>query len=71
MTSALLQAALHVPALPVIWSKVQAFPSSQLAGQLPSQLSPDSTIPLPQLAEQSASVAAVHPPAQQPSPAWQ
>jgi hypothetical protein len=52
---------------------VQALPSSQLAGQLAigSQVSPVSTTPLPQVAEQSESFAAVHVAAQQPSPPTQ
>jgi hypothetical protein len=47
------QAALQLAALPVSASAVQATPSLQEVGQLPSQLSPGSSTPLPQLAEQS------------------
>jgi len=55
-------------ALPVSESIVQALPSLQLAGQLPSHTSPASTCPLPQLAEQSVSLLRLQPGAQQPSP---
>jgi hypothetical protein len=61
------QAAVQFAALPVRVSVVQAMPSLQLDGQLPSQLSPASTAPLPQLAEQSESLSALQPGAQQPS----
>jgi hypothetical protein len=69
----LLHATLQLAALPVIWSWVQALPSSQLAGHVVagSQVSPASTMPLPQLAEQSESVAAAHVAGQQPSPPTQ
>ena len=70
------QATLQLALLPVIPSVVQALPSSQLVGQAPgpdaiplSQVSPDSTTPLPQLGEQSESVFALHPAGQQPSSA--
>ncbi len=63
-----MQAALQLAALPVSRSMVQAMPSLQEVGQLPSQLSPGSSTPLPQLAEQSESVALVQPAGQQPSP---
>jgi hypothetical protein len=48
----LVHATLHVRALPVIWSCVQALPSSQAAGHevAGSQVSPASTMPLPQVA---------------------
>src|SRR5687767_456439 len=62
------QATLQVAALPVRMSTVHSLPSSQLAGQSPSQVSPLSTIPLLQVVEQSESVPA-HPAGQQPSPA--
>ena len=61
------QATLQLAALPVIVSCVQSLPSSQLAGQLPSQVSPGSTTPLPQLAEQSLSLPELQPFGQQPS----
>jgi len=62
-----LQAKLQVEAAPVEASRVQALPSSQLVGQSPSQVSLTSRRPLPQLAEQSLSVALVQPMGQQPS----
>ena len=48
-------------------------PSSQLVGHDPggSQVSPPSRMPLPQLAEQSLSLAALQPVGQQPSPGAQ
>jgi hypothetical protein len=49
-------------------SVVQPSPSVQVAAQLPSQVSPISTTPFPQLAEQSLSFPELHPGAQQPSP---
>ena len=56
-------------------SVVQAMPSLQLVGQelgpdtIPvSQVSPDSTTPLPQTAVQSVSLVALQPEGQQPSP---
>jgi len=61
------QAALQLAAEPVKRSLVHLLPSSQDVGQLPSQVSPVSTAPLPQFAEQSLSVTGVHPSAQQPS----
>jgi hypothetical protein len=68
-----LHATLQLAALPVIWSCVHALPSSQAAGQVVagSQVSPTSTTPLPQLAEQSESSVAVHPAGQQASPPTQ
>lgn len=65
------QARLQVEALPVWASEVQAIPSSQLAGQSPSQVSRGSTLPLPQVAEQSLSPGALQPEGQQPSPETQ
>ena len=60
---------------PVSVSVVQALPSSQLVGQAPvpdkiplSQVSPDSTTPLPQTGVQSVSLVALQPEGQQPSP---
>ena len=66
-------AALQVAALPVMVSFVQSLPSSQLTGQVPggSQVSPDSTTELPQLALQSPSVVWLQPAGQQLSPAAQ
>jgi len=61
-------ATLQLAALPVSVSIVQAAPSSQLTGQFPSQVSPDSTVPFPQLAEQSPSLLLLQPAGQQPSP---
>jgi len=62
------QTAEQLATAPVSASIVQALPSSQPVGQFPSQVSPDSTIPLPQLAEQSLSLRALQPLGQQPSP---
>jgi hypothetical protein len=53
---------------PIDESFVHALPSLQLDGQLPSQISPISTAPLPQTGVQSESLLALHPVAQQPSP---
>jgi hypothetical protein len=66
-------ALLQLFALPVSRSVVQALPSSQVVGQgicalFGSHTSPASIVPLPQLAEQSLSVAFVHVEGQQPSP---
>jgi len=66
-----LQTTLQFWALPVIVSMVQAFESLQVVGQLPSQVSPASTTPLPQLGEQSLSFVESQPAGQQPSPFWQ
>ena len=65
-----LQATLQFWALPVSWSTVHASPSSQLVGHEidGSQVSPLSTTPLPQLAEQSVSLAEPQFAGQQPSP---
>lgn len=60
-------AALQEPAAPAKESMVQALPSPQVAGQLPSQVSPGSTTPSPHEGEQSLSEAAVQPAGQQPS----
>ena len=62
---------MQLAALPVMTSLVQASPSLQLVGQLPcgSQVSPLSKTPLPQVCEQSLSVAASQPAGQQPSAA--
>ena len=62
------QTTLQLAALPVIESTVQALPSSQVTGQLPSQVSGGSTVPLPQVAEHSASLVSSQPAGQQPSP---
>jgi len=64
-------AAVQPAALPVSTSRVQAMESSQLVGQLPSQVSPPSTTPLPQLVEQSESLLRWQPAGQQPSPSAQ
>jgi hypothetical protein len=67
-----LQAAVHVAALPVSESTVQAFASLHEAsvGQEPggSHVSPASGTPFPQLTEQSLSVLLLQPAGQQPSP---
>ena len=65
-----MQATLQLAALPVRVSVVQALPSLQLVGQLlgGSQVSPGSTTPLSQVAEQSSSSLALQPLGQQPSP---
>jgi hypothetical protein len=67
-----LQAAEQLLALPARMSMVQAFPSLQLLGhdEGGSQVSPVSTTSFPQLGEQSLSLLALHPDAQQPSPDW-
>jgi len=59
---------LHCAAEPETESAVHATLSLQLAGQLPSQVSPCSTIVFPQVGPQSLSTADVHPVGQQPSP---
>jgi hypothetical protein len=61
---------LHWAGAPVRRFVVHAFMSSQVAGQVPSQVSGGSTVPLPQVAEQSVSFAKVQPVpvGQQPSP---
>ena len=48
-------------------SVVHALLSSQVVGQSPSQVSPNSMFPLPQVSEQSLSVEESQPPGQQPS----
>ena len=58
---------LQVSSLPVKLSTVQAFASSQLEAQLPSQVSPKSTIPSPHVVEQSLSSSGSQPEGQQPS----
>ena len=65
-----LQATLQLAALPVIVSVVHGLLSLQLAGHVPggSQVSPDSTTPLPQLGLQLLSLLALQPEGQQPSP---
>jgi hypothetical protein len=63
------QTTLHDPGEPVRTFVVQTLPSSHVAEQLPSHVSPPSTIPFPQTALQSLSVAEQLPPeGQQPSP---
>jgi hypothetical protein len=63
--------ALQLDAAPTSVSVVQAIASSHEVGQSPSHVSGASTVPFPQLAEQSSSVVTSHPPGQQPSPSWQ
>jgi hypothetical protein len=64
-----LHTTLQVPALPVIVSMVQALVSAHDEGQSPSHVSPISTAPFPQVAEQSLSVLRLHAvPGQHPSP---
>jgi hypothetical protein len=69
------QAAVQLALRPVSPSTVQASPSLQEArvGQEAggSQVSPDSTTPLPHLGVQSESLFALHPAGQQPSPETQ
>jgi hypothetical protein len=61
---------LHWAALPTSTSFVQEFPSfGHVLGQLPSQSSPISTMPLPQTGMQPSSLFALQPGPQQPSPA--
>ena len=52
---------------PRVMSLVQPFPSLHSSGQLPSQVSPGSMIPLPQCAGQSSSLVASHDEGQQSS----
>lgn len=61
------QARLQDAAAPVVTSCVQAFPSSQVVGQLPSHVSPSSRVLFPHVALQSLSWARVHPAGQHPS----
>ena len=67
--STLLHAALQLTELPVMESMVQACPSSQSVGQDPggSQVSPTSTLPSPQVVEQSLSLLTSQAAGQQPS----
>lgn len=62
---------LQLAALPVSESTVHASLSSQVAGQVEigSQVSPASTVPFPQVVEQSESPEGSHPAGQQASPA--
>jgi len=62
------QVTLQLSGDPVIMSIVQLLPSLHSVGQLPSQVSPPSMTPLPQLGEQSLSFSLLHPAGQQPSP---
>jgi hypothetical protein len=66
--AAWLHCTLHLRAVPDRVSVVQAFESLQFAGQLPSHVSPFSTVPLPHVAEQSVSFVLLQPLGQQPSP---
>ena len=56
-----LHTTLQFSALPVSESMVQELASSQVTGQLPSQVSRSSTTPSPQVPEQSWSVWVVQP----------
>jgi hypothetical protein len=72
----LVHATLHCDGEPVCTSFVQSFISSHDVGHgsvglAGSHVSPASTVPLPQLAEQSESDMAVHALGQQPSPGTQ
>jgi hypothetical protein len=71
VTGACVHTTSQLPAFPVLTSVVHALPSLQLAGQLPSQISPGSTTPFPHVAPQSLSVLALQPDGQQPSPGEQ
>jgi hypothetical protein len=62
---------LQLTLLPMRRTVAQTLEGEQTTGQLPSQVSPGSTTPLPQEAEQSLSVALVQLPGQQPSPLTQ
>ena len=62
------QTASQVCPLPLRASDVQTNPSSQVVGQLPSQISPASTTLFEQSGAQSSSLRLLHPGAQQPSP---
>ncbi len=67
VTGSYVQRALQLAAAPVIASRVQARPSLHEVGQLPSQTSPGSGVPLPQRGWQSESVSVEQPTGQQPS----
>ena len=62
------QLASQFPKLPLREFEVQASPSSQVVGQLPSQISPASTTLLEQSGAQSLSLRLLHPVGQHPSP---
>jgi hypothetical protein len=62
---------LHCAAVPVRTFVVHAFMSSHVAGQFPSQISPDSTTLFPHAGRQLLSLFALHPDGQQPSPPMQ
>jgi len=68
VTAVFVQVTLHCAAVPVSTSVVHALLSLQLVGQLPSQVSPGSTVPSPQLAEQSLSPGRAQPLGQHESP---
>jgi hypothetical protein len=59
---------LHAPDVPVRVLVVHEFPSSQVAGQFPSQVSPDSTTPFPHTGAQFASFVWLQPEGQHESP---
>jgi len=61
-------ASVQAAAEPAVVSVVQALPSLQLAGQLPSQVSPVSTAPFPHRTPQSLSLLLLQLAGQQPSP---
>jgi hypothetical protein len=61
------QTSVQAAAEPLVVSVVQTLPSLQLAGQLPSHVSPASTAPLPQRTLQSLSLLLLQLPGQQPS----
>jgi hypothetical protein len=67
MTVSFTHTALHAVAVPCrcrVWQPI----AGQVAGQLPSQVSPESTIPSPQRGLQSLSLLLLQPAGQQPSP---
>jgi hypothetical protein len=66
-TGLVVHSAVQAKALPISVSVVQALPSLQLAGQLPSHFSPASTTLLPQTGWQSTSLVVVQVDGQQPS----
>jgi hypothetical protein len=59
---------LHMPDEPERTFVVHELPSSHVAGQFPSHVSPASTTPLPHIGMQLLSLVALQPEGQQPSP---